>query len=98
MLGQDFLKTAARVGSGARDLMGSMAGEIERLVKACVEARLRGLNLVSREEFEAVRVLAEEARSRVDALERRLGERGAKATSAGGGAKTKKKEKKEKKV
>ncbi len=93
MLGQDFFKTAARMGSGARDLMGSMAGEIERLVKARVEARLKGLNLVSREEFEAVKMLAEEARSRVDALEKRLGERGGKATATTSGAAGAKKKK-----
>ena len=75
MLGKDFFQKAARMGSGARDLMGSMAGEIERLVKARVEASLRGMNLVSREEFEAVKTLAEQARARVEALEKKMGER-----------------------
>ena len=75
MLGKDFFQKAARMGSGARDLMGSMAGEVERLVKARVEASLRGMNLVSREEFEAVKTLAEQARARVEALETKMGER-----------------------
>ena len=72
MLGKDFLQTAARMGSGARDLMGSMAGEIERTVKARIEARLKTLNLVSREEFEALKTLAEQARAKVEELEQKL--------------------------
>ena len=72
MLGKDFLQTAARMGSGARNLMGSMAGEIERSVKALLEARLKTLNLVSREEFEALKTLAEQARAKVEELEQKL--------------------------
>ena len=72
MLGKDFLQTAARMGSGARNLMGSMAGEIERTVKALLEARLKTLNLVSREEFEALKTLAEQARAKVEELEQKL--------------------------
>ncbi len=82
MLGKDFLGTAAKLGSGARDLMGSMAGEIERLVKARIEARLKSLNLVSREEFEALKTLAEQARAKVEKLEKLLEEQKGENTSA----------------
>ena len=74
MLGKDFFKTAARMSSSARELMGSMAGEVERLVKTRIEARLKGMNLVSREEFEALKTLAEKARTKAEALEQRLDE------------------------
>ena len=92
MLGKDFLQTAARMGSGARDLMGSMAGEVERLVKARVEARLKSLNLVSREEFEALKTLAEQARTKVEALEKRLQEQQGKTDSSASNPASKKKE------
>ena len=82
MLGKDFLQTAARLGSDARDMMGSMAGEVERLVKARIDARLKSLNLVSREEFEALKTLAEQARAKVEKLEKQLEERQSKPASS----------------
>lgn len=54
--------------------------EVEGIVKAQGEKVLRGMDVVSREEFEAVRAMAEKARAendklaaRVAALEARLG-------------------------
>ena len=81
MLGKDFFGKAARLGEGARDLVGSMAGEVERLVKVRIEARFKKMNLVSREEFEALKTLAEKARAKVDALEQRLEEQQGKPPS-----------------
>ena len=54
--------------------------EVEGMVKAQGEKVLRGMDVVSREEFEAVRAMAEKARAeneklaaRIAALEARLG-------------------------
>ncbi len=72
MLGKDFFEDASRLGAGARGVLGSLAGEVERMVKTLLEARLRRLRLVSREEFEAVKILAENARNEVQVLKERL--------------------------
>ena len=74
MLGKGFFEDASRLGAGARGVLGSFVGEVERMVKTLLEARLRKLRLVSREEFEAVKILAENARNEVQGLKERLGE------------------------
>ncbi len=72
MLGKGFFEDASRIGAGAREIFGSLAGEVERLVKTKLEERLRKLRLVKRDEFEAVKILAENARVQVQELEERL--------------------------
>jgi BMFP domain-containing protein YqiC len=63
----------ARVASGALGAASGIRSEIEAMVRQRVERLAGDLNLVSREEFEAVRDLAERARSEQEALAAELG-------------------------
>ena len=58
----------ARVASGALGAAAGIRGEIEAMIRQRVERLAADLNLVSREEFEAVRELAERARAEQEAL------------------------------
>jgi hypothetical protein len=60
-----MLTSAAGAARGARE-------EMETLVRAQVERAADQLDLVSREDFEAVRAMAIKAQDRVDALESEL--------------------------
>jgi BMFP domain-containing protein YqiC len=51
-----------------------MRDEVEALVQQRVERVLSRLNLVTRDEFEAVKAMAAKARSEQEALEKRLSE------------------------
>ncbi len=74
MLGKDFFEDASRLGAGARGFFGSFVGEVERMIKTSLESRLRKLRIVSREEFEAVKLLAENTRNELQVLQERLSE------------------------
>ena len=52
----------------------SLQGEVERNVKASLEAALRQMNLVSRDEFEIQQAILMRTREKVDALEKRVAE------------------------
>jgi hypothetical protein len=76
-----LLDDLARVAGGAFGAVARLRTEIEDLVKQRLERLLADLDLVPREEFEAVRAMAEKARleqetlqKRVDALEAALAE------------------------
>lgn len=76
----------ARVANGAFSTLSGVREEIETRVRERVERLLADMDLVQREEFEAVKAMAQRARleqesltARVDALERRLREGGAPA-------------------
>jgi BMFP domain-containing protein YqiC len=76
-----LLDDLARVAGGAFGAVAGLRTEIEDLVKQRLERLLADLDLVPREEFEAVRAMAEKARleqetlqKRVDALEAALAE------------------------
>lgn len=58
----------ARVASGALGAASGIRSEIETMIRQRVERLAGDLNLVSREEFEAVRTLAERARAEQEAL------------------------------
>ena len=69
----------ARVAGGAIGALSGVRGEIEARVRDQLERILAGMDLVSREEFEAARAMAAKAREeqeillrRIDALETRL--------------------------
>lgn len=69
----------ARVAAGAAGALSGMRGEIEARLRDQFERVLAGMDLVSREEFEAARAMAVKAREeqevllrRVEALEARL--------------------------
>lgn len=71
----------ARVANGAAGAVSGVKDEIEQLVKARLERVLADIDLVTREEFDAVKAMATKARreqetlsERVETLEKRLAE------------------------
>ncbi|HZT50926.1 MAG TPA: accessory factor UbiK family protein [Stellaceae bacterium] len=81
----------ARVASGALGTLSGMRDELETRVREQVERLLGRMNLVRREEFDAVHAMAAKARmaqealeARVAALEARLGTAGDKPRAARG--------------
>ena len=90
-----LLDDLARVATGALGVAAGMRDEIEARLRDQFEKILTGMDLVTREEFDAVKAMAAKARAeqetlaqRVAALEARLG------AKAGTGAKPKKAAKK----
>jgi BMFP domain-containing protein YqiC len=83
-----FFDDLARMAAGAAGALTGVRGEVEARFRDQLERVLAGMDLVSREEFEAVKAMAAKAREeqeilrcRIDALETRLAalERGGKA-------------------
>ena len=67
-----FLDDIAGVAGGAISAVAGLKEEVASLAKARVEEMVRRLDLVSREEFEAMAELARRARAQADALEVRV--------------------------
>ena len=74
-----FFDDIARVANGAAGALGGVKGELESLVKDRLERILSKMDMVTREEFDAVRTMAAKARTeqelllkRIDALEVKL--------------------------
>ena len=74
-----FFDDIARVAAGAAGAISGVRGEIESRLRDQLERLLAGMDLVSREEFEAVKAMAAKAReeqellqARIEALEARL--------------------------
>ncbi|MFQ5775462.1 MAG: accessory factor UbiK family protein [Kiloniellaceae bacterium] len=85
-----LLDDLARVATGAIGVAASMRGEIEARLREQFERILSQMDLVTREEFEAVRAMAAKAREeqerlgeRLAALERRLDGKAEAAKEAG---------------
>ena len=75
----EFFDDLARMASGAAGALTGVRGEIEARFRDQLERVLAGMDLVSREEFEAAKAMAAKAREeqeillrRVEALETRL--------------------------
>jgi BMFP domain-containing protein YqiC len=71
----------ARVATGAVGALSGVRGEVEARLRDQLERVLAGMDLVSREEFEAVKAMAAKAREeqelllrRIESLESRLGQ------------------------
>lgn len=62
----------ARVAGGALGALSGVKGEIEALVRGQLDKLLAGMDLVARDEFDAVRIMAQKARAENDALSERL--------------------------
>ncbi|AUN28984.1 accessory factor UbiK family protein [Niveispirillum cyanobacteriorum] len=62
----------ARVASGAMGAISGIRGEVEGQIRQQFERILAQMDVVSREEFEAVKAVAAEARARQEALEEKL--------------------------
>jgi BMFP domain-containing protein YqiC len=78
-----FFDDMARVAAGAVGALAGVRGEIETRLRDQLERVLAGMDLVSREEFEAVKAMAAKAREeqevllqRIETLEARLTQRG----------------------
>jgi len=69
-----LLDDLARLASGAAGSLADLKAEIEVRAKEAVEALAARMDLVTREEFEAVKALAAEARGRADKLEAQVAE------------------------
>ena len=67
-----FLDDLARVATGAMGAVTGMRGEVETRLKEQFERILGRMNLVRREEFDAVQAMAAKARSAQEALEKRV--------------------------
>lgn len=62
----------ARVASGAMGAISGIRGEVEGQIRQQFERILAQMDVVSREEFEAVKAVATEARARQEVLEEKL--------------------------
>jgi BMFP domain-containing protein YqiC len=62
----------ARVAAGAVGALSGVRGEVETRIRDQLERLLAGMDLVSREEFEAVKAMAAKAREEQEILQRRL--------------------------
>ncbi len=69
-----ILDDLARFASGAAGSLGDVKTEIEARAREAVERLAGRLDLVTRDEFEAVKALAAEARGHADKLEARVAE------------------------
>jgi BMFP domain-containing protein YqiC len=69
-----FFDDLARVAAGAAGALSGVRGEIEARARDQLERVLAGMDLVSREEFEAARTMAAKARDEQERLLRRVEE------------------------
>ena len=69
-----FFDDLARVASGAAGALSGVRTEIEARARDQLERVLAGMDLVSREEFDATRAMAAKAREEQDRLLRRIEE------------------------
>jgi BMFP domain-containing protein YqiC len=69
-----FFDDLARVAAGAMGTLSGMRSEVESRVREQFERVLAGMDLVSRDEFEAVKAMAAKARSEQEDLQRRVTE------------------------
>lgn len=67
-----FLDDLARAASGALGALAGVRAEIESQLRAQLDRWLKAQNLVSREEFEAVKAMAVRAREQNEAQAKRL--------------------------
>ena len=67
-----LLSDLARMAGSAAGLAAGMREEVENLVRQRVQKMLSGMDLVSREEFDAVKQVAQTARAEQERLEGRI--------------------------
>src|SRR5213079_2636626 len=78
-----FFDDLARVASGAVGAISGVRGEIEARLRDQLERVLAGMDLVSREEFEAVKAMAAKAREEQELLQARIAVLEARLADAG---------------
>jgi BMFP domain-containing protein YqiC len=69
-----FFDDVARVAAGAVGALSGVRGEIEARFRDQLERILAGMDLVSREEFEAVKAMAAKAREEQEVMAQRIAE------------------------
>lgn len=67
-----FFDDAAKLASGALGTLVGVRREIEQMARAQLERMLASMNLVSRDEFEAVKAMAAKARTEQEDLSARV--------------------------
>jgi BMFP domain-containing protein YqiC len=67
-----FFDDLARVANGAMGALSGVRGDIEARFRDQLERVLAGMDLVTREEFEAVKAMAAKAREEQEELQRRV--------------------------
>jgi hypothetical protein len=67
-----FFDDLARVAAGAMGTLSGVRSEVETRIREQLERVLAGMDLVSRDEFEAVKAMAAKARSEQEDLRRQL--------------------------
>jgi BMFP domain-containing protein YqiC len=67
-----FLDDLARVAAGALSTLSGVRGEVESRLRDQLERVLAGMDLVSRDEFDAVKAMAAKARSEQEDLAKRV--------------------------
>ena len=67
-----FFDDLARVAAGAMGALSGMRSEVETRIREQLERVLAGMDIVSREEFEAVKAMAAKARSEQEDLHKRV--------------------------
>jgi BMFP domain-containing protein YqiC len=67
-----FFDDLSRVAAGAMGTLAGVKGEVESRLREQLERVLAGMDLVRREEFEAVKEMAAKARAAQEDLERRM--------------------------
>jgi BMFP domain-containing protein YqiC len=69
-----FFDDLAKVAAGAMSTLSGVRGELEARIREQLERVLAGMDLVSRDEFEAVKAMAAKGRSEQEDLEKRVAE------------------------
>jgi BMFP domain-containing protein YqiC len=69
-----FFDDLARVAAGAMGTLSGVKGEVETRLREQLERLLSGMDLVTRDEFEAVKTMAANARSEQEELTKRVAE------------------------
>jgi BMFP domain-containing protein YqiC len=67
-----FFDDLARVTAGAIDTLSGVRSEVEARLREQLERVLAGMDLVSRDEFEAVKAMAAKARTEQEDLQKRV--------------------------
>jgi BMFP domain-containing protein YqiC len=67
-----FFDDLARIAAGAMGTLSGMRSEVETRIREQLERVLAGMDLVSRDEFEAVKAMAAKARSEQEDLQKRV--------------------------
>jgi BMFP domain-containing protein YqiC len=78
-----FFDDIARVAAGALGTLSGVRSEVEARLREQLERVLAGMDLVSRDEFEAVKAMAAKARSEQEDLARRVVELEARLAALG---------------